>query len=148
LNTGDQITISGSQVGAIGEGATGTVSGTLNIAGDADQKANEVDVEALRAALKDLFTALPQANLPQDSLIKAQTAAGTALSDGIKDGKVNPESLVPKIKEVSESLNDANAVVEQGSKLWESIMKLAPILGPLVAGGAKAVGALFGVPIL
>jgi hypothetical protein len=142
---GDQINIDTkqSQIGAIGSHATGTVSGTINIDREA---ANEINAEELRAALTELYAALGQANLPPDKLIEAQTAVGTAINQDIKEGKVEPDSLVSNVQRVGETLQEANVVVQKGTSLWESVQKLAPLVGPIV-GGARIVGRMFGVPI-
>jgi hypothetical protein len=141
---GDHITvgdISHAQGIAVGCGAHAQVTGST-IAGGA----RAIDPETLRATLKELRTALGQADLPDDTLIDVQTAAGNALRQGVKDGEVQPDALMYHVKEIGETLKQANVAVQEGSTLWESIQKLAPLLGPLV-GGARAVGAWFGVAL-
>jgi hypothetical protein len=142
----DQIQIGSidrSQVGAIGPHAKGKVSGPLNINADA---ATQIDAQALKAALMDLYSALGQSNLPQDKLITAQGAVSTAINQDIKDDKVEPEGLASHVELVGKTLQEANVAVQEGTSLWESVQKLAPLVGPIV-GGARVVLQLFGIPV-
>ena len=143
--TGDHIQVGDirqAQGIAIGRGARAEVHGNVISGAEA-----QVDPEALRSVLRELRTALGQAGLPDDVQLRAETAAGNALVQGIKDGKAQPEPLVAHVEQIGKSLKEAHVAVEEGSKLWESVQKLAPVLGPLVAGGARAVAAWFGVPL-
>ena len=143
-HNGDNITIGDithAQGIAIGRKAYASVQGSVN----AD--AASLDPETVRAALKELRTALGQANLPDETVISAQTAAGNALVEGVKDDAVKPDVVLSNVQKAGEALKEANVVVEEGSSLWQSIMKLAPVLGPLVVGGAHAVAAWFGIPL-
>jgi hypothetical protein len=103
------------------------------------------DPAALRQALKDLYVALEQAALPEDVKIGAQTATGNALVQGVKDGEVNPPAIESHVREVADTLTQANIAVRQGSILWQSIERMAPLVGPLVIGGMHAVGSWFGI---
>src|SRR3712207_3403006 len=99
---GDQITvgdISHAQGVAVGRGARAHVRGSI-----ISDAAKEVDAEAMRAALRELHAALGQANLPADTAIAAQTAAGTALIQGVKDGEVQPEPVVTQVQQIGETL--------------------------------------------
>src|SRR4051794_14717894 len=93
---------------AAGRGARAEVHGNI-IAGAAEQ----VDPETLRVALRELRTALGQANLPDETQLRAETAAGNALVQGVKDGKAQPEPLVAHVQEIGNSLKEANVAVEQ-----------------------------------
>jgi carbonic anhydrase/acetyltransferase-like protein (isoleucine patch superfamily) len=144
-DTGDHITIgdmSNVQGAAVGRNAQAHVTGNLTVGAAAS-----IDPNALRAALKDLRTALGQANLPDDIVISTQTAAGTALMNGIKDDKVDSKTVVSNVQQIADTLKQTNVAVQEGSTLWASIQKLAPLLGPLVVGGAHIVAAWFGVPL-
>jgi hypothetical protein len=127
---------------AIGRGANATFTGSINAGA-----AKDVDPDALRAALKELRSALRQSGLPEDAGLEAETAAGAAAIEGVKNGQVKPEAVVERVQQVGETLKGAKVAIEEGSDLWQSVLKLAPLVGPLVQGGAKAVGAWFGVPI-
>ena len=105
----------------------------------------KVDAQQLRTALEELYDALGQAQLPRDQVRRMQTTAGNAI-DGVKDNEVKAETVVQNVQKIGETLKQANTVVEQGSSLWQSVQKLAPLLGPLV-GGAKIVAAWFGVSL-
>ncbi len=136
IDVGD---ISGSQGIAIGRRARATVTGH-NLSSDV-----KVDAQQLRTALEELYDALGQAQLPRDQVRRMQTTAGNAI-DGVKDNEVKAETVVQNVQKIGETLKQANTVVEQGSSLWQSVQKLAPLLGPLV-GGAKIVAAWFGVSL-
>jgi hypothetical protein len=139
---GDNITvgnISRSQGIAIGRNATTTVTGH-NISGDV-----KIDPRELRTALGELWDALGQAPLPRERLRSAQTAAGNAL-DAVTDNEVKSDTVVENVKKIGETLKEANAVMQEGSTLWQSVQKLAPLLGPIV-GGARVVAGWFGMPL-
>lgn len=137
---GDQISvgnITNAQGVAIGRSARATVMGSTIQAGAT------IDAGQLKAALQDLWQAIGQSQLPTEQQITAQTAAGNALG-GVKDDTVDGDSVVDHVKKAGEALQGANTVIEQGSSLWASVQKLAPLLGPLV-GGARVVATWFGI---
>ncbi len=136
IDVGD---ISGSQGIAIGRSARATVTGH-NLSGDV-----KVDAQQLRTALEELYDALGQAQLPREQVRTAQTAAGKAL-EGVKDKQVQADTVVQNVQKIGETLQQANTVVQEGSSLWQSVQKLAGLLGPLV-GGARVVAAWFGVSL-
>jgi len=129
--------ISGAQGIAIGRGAQANVTGS-NVAG-------EVDTKALRAALEELHAALGLLGLPPGQVIAAQTAVGNALG-GVQDEKVEKEAVVSNLEKVRDTLKDAQVVVEEGTSLWQSLQKLAPLVGPLV-GGARLAANVLGIPV-
>ena len=47
---------------------------------------------------------------------------------------------------VGDVVKQTQSTIHVDTSLWNSIQKLAPLVGPLV-GGARVVGAWFGVPI-
>jgi conjugal transfer/entry exclusion protein len=139
---GDNITvgdISGSQGVAIGRSARATVTGQ-NVSGDV-----KVDARQLRAALEELYDALDQAQLPRDQVRVTQTAAGNAL-EGVDEDKVNADTVVHNVQKIGETLKQANATVQEGTTLWQSVQKLAQLLGPLV-GGARVVARWYGIAL-
>ena len=139
---GDRYEISG-QVGAVGPHAQATGNTFTQIRYDA---AAAIDPTALKAALSDLYGAIGEAGLPKDRAISAQTAVGTALENGVQGNEIKPDAVVTNIEKVGSILKQANVVAQQGSSLWDSVRKLAPIVGPLV-GGAHVVASWFGVPL-
>jgi hypothetical protein len=142
-----------SSKGQIHASIRGNVSGQVGVGEDITQTQTrgapaptaQPDPAALRQALKDLYAALEQAALPVDAKIGAQTATGNALVQGVKDGEVNPHAIESHVREVANTLTQANVAVRQGSALWQSIEKMALLLGPLVIGGTHAVGTWFGI---
>jgi hypothetical protein len=140
--SGDNITvgaITNAQGIAIGTNASAHVTGN-NISGEV-----MMDPDELRAALEDLYDALGQGDLPRDKARGAQTAAGNAL-DAVTEKEVKSDAVVENIKKVGATLKAANAVVQEGTPLWESVKKLAPLLGPVV-GGARVVATWFGLSL-
>lgn len=131
--------ITGSQGIAIGTNASAVVTSS-SIGGEM-----KIDPQELRTALQELYTALTQAQLPVDKTISAQSAVANALGD-VKDDQVDGKSVAQNVQQVGETLKQANTVVEQGSSLWQSVQKLAPLLGPMV-GGARIVAQWFGIPL-
>ncbi len=142
-DTGDHITIgdiSNAQGIAIGRHATARVVGH-NMPQDV-----KIDAAELRTALEQLYDALSEAPLPRDKTRSAQTAAGNAL-DAVTNNEVKSGTVVENVQKIGETLKQTNVAVQEGSTLWASIQKLAPLLGPLVAGGAHVVAGWFGVPL-
>jgi hypothetical protein len=139
-NSGDHITvgdISNTQGLAIGRNASVRVTGN-NISGNL-----KIDAKQLRTVLEQLYDALDETSLPRDKTRVAQTAAGNALN-GVSEEEVNGDTVVENVKKIGETIKQANIVVQEGTSLWESVAKLAPLLGPLV-GGASIVAAWFGI---
>lgn len=141
---GDDIraTIHGDVSGQVAVGKQITQRQTI---GAASAELTQADLVELRQALKDMHAALGQAHLPDDTLIGAQTAVGNALVQGIKNGEAKPGVILSHVQEVAETLKQANVTVREGSSLWQSVQRLAPLLGPLVVGGAHAIAAWFGI---
>src|SRR5262249_24233693 len=108
--------------------------------------AQVADAAGLVAALIDLQTALGVTDLPPHARLQAQTAAGNAALEGVKDGKVLADALTENVRRVGAVLKDANVVVEEGSTLWPTLQKVASLLGPLV-GGAGVVAGWFGLGV-
>ena len=143
-HTGDHITVGDITHGqgiAIGRDAHAEVQSSSNSSTAA------VDPEVVRSVLKELRVALGQANLPDDTVISAQTATGNALVEGVKGDAVKPDVILANVQKAGETLKQANVVVQEGSTLWQSVQKLASVLGPLVVGGARVVAAWFGIPL-
>ena len=138
----DHYEISG-QAGAVGPRATATGNTFTQVRVDA---AADIDPATLRATLTALHAAIGEAPLPKDRAISAQTSVGIALEGGVQNGEVKPAALMPSLEKAATTIKQANVVVEQGSSLWESVQKLAPLVGPLV-GGAHVVAGWFGIPL-
>jgi hypothetical protein len=132
----------------------GNVSGSQIVAGDWNRvqnvrvrdDASAVDPRALVDALADLQAALGQANLQPSDRMVAQTAAGNAALEGVKDGQVNADVVAQNVERIGKTLKNANTAIQEGSSLWSSVQNIATTLGPLV-GGARVVATWFGVPI-
>lgn len=142
MSDGDNITVGdiiNAQGVAVGRNATARVIGN-NIPGDV-----KIDATELRSALEDLFDALSQAALPKDKTRSTQTAAGNAL-DAVNENEVKGDVVVENVKKIGDTIKEANVVVQEGTTLWQSVKKLAPLVGPLV-GGARIVAGWFGVPL-
>jgi hypothetical protein len=140
LQVGDrnQTQISGSVSGAqFITGGGGSISGTVNFN---HRAAKELDTEALRSALNELYEAFTDAGLPKDAKRRAQTAIGNALDEGIENGEVNPERLLGHVESAGKALKDANVVVEEGKTLWESVHKVAQLLAPVVGAANTVTG--------
>jgi hypothetical protein len=136
INIGDIINVQGL---AIGRNASAQVTGN-NISGDV-----KIDAKELRSALEDLYDALDQGGLPRDKTSSVQTAAGTALG-AVTEKEVKSDIVVENVKKIGETIKQANVAVQEGTSLWQSVQKLAPLVGPLV-GGARIVLAWFGLPL-
>ena len=136
---GDSISvgnITGAQGVVIGRQATANVTGH-NIASDV------LDRNQLKTILEGLYEALGDAQLPRDHTRAAQTAAGKAIA-ATNDKESKPDSIVGGVKEIADTLKQADIAVKEGTSLWESVQKLASLIGPLV-GGARVVAAWFGI---
>jgi hypothetical protein len=139
---GDRIrvgNITSAQGVAIGSNARAEVVGH-NLSGEA-----RIDSGELRLALEELFEQLDGVRLSREQKIEAQTATGLALT-GVSDKEVKTEPVTTNLEKVGKTLREANVVVEEGSSLWESVKKLASLVGPIV-GGARVVSAWFGLPL-
>lgn len=144
---GDHISIGdikNAQGVAVGRGAQAHVTGNLTVAEHA--ATDQVDPAELRAVLDRLYDLLDEAGLPKDSMRKARRAAEDAI-EGVTEGRVEATTVTHNIEKLGEAFKEANVTVQQGTSLGQSLIKLATLAGPLVAGGAHAIGALFGLPL-
>ena len=114
--------------------------------GQVNAEAGAVDPQALMAVLAELQAAIGELKLPPSDRLVAQTAAGNAALDGVKDGQVDVDVVKQNVERIGTTLKSANTAIQEGSTLWASVQKLASVLGPLV-GGARVVAAWFGVPL-
>jgi len=124
---------------AIGRQASAHVTGD-NIAGDV-----KINPRELRTVLEQFYDALGEAQLSREKTRGAQTEAGNALN-AVSDDDVKSDVVVGSVKKIGETFKQANVAVQEGTSLWQSVQKLAPLLGPLV-GGAHIVAAWFGIPL-
>jgi hypothetical protein len=134
--TGDYNTqvrdISGSQGVVLG-------SGSANVT-----QSSQFDPQALAAALMELHAALGTAQLPPRTQLQAQTLAGAAALEADPEaGQVDSDAVADKVKHVGTTLQEAGAVIDKGSSLWEKVQRVATILGPAV-GGVQTVMSWFG----
>ncbi len=106
-----------------------------------------IDVETLKQTLLDLHKSLESAPLSEDAKTDAQVAAKQARKAVEGQQDINTEALVGHIKEIGDTLQSAGTTIKSGSQVALSVMKIASIVGPLVAGGAKVVASWFGVPL-
>ena len=105
-----------------------------------------INVDDLKKTLLELHKSLEAAALPDDAKVDAQVAASQARKAvDQQDGKT--EELVNHIKEAGDALQSAGATIERGSQVAGSVLRIATIVGPLVAGGAKVVAGWFGLPL-
>jgi hypothetical protein len=105
-----------------------------------------IDVSELKKTLLELHKNLEGLALPDDARADAQIAAGQARKS-VDQQNVQTEDLVGHIKEVGDTIQKAGATIERGSQTATSVLRIAGIVGPLVAGGAKVVASWFGVPL-
>lgn len=119
--------------------STATVTGV-------NQGGTQVDPRVLMSALMDLQSALGQTTLPPQVRLVTQTAAGNAALEGVKGDEVQRDRVAENVQRVGEALKQANVAIQEGTSLWQSVQKVASVLGPLV-GGARVVAAWFGIPL-
>lgn len=105
-----------------------------------------VDLEALKKSLMELYTHLQSAGLPPEAQMEAQMATYQS-KKLLEEKEPQGDALAANIKKIGESLQSANVTIEHGSQLAGTVLKVATILAPVVAGGAKVVAAWFGIPL-
>jgi hypothetical protein len=138
---GDSISvgnITGAQGVVIGRQATANVT-SHNIA------SGFLDRNQLKTILEGLLDALGEAQLPRDHTRAAQAAAGRVIT-AANEKESEPDSIVGGVKEIADTLKQTDIAVKEGTSLWESVQKLASLVGPLV-GGARVVAAWFGIQV-
>jgi len=139
-NSSDSITVGdviSAQGIAIGRNASARVTGNIF------SQSVKIDAKELRTALEDLYDSLNQGSLPRDKTRSAQTAVGNAIG-AVTEEEVKSDIVVENVKKIGETIRQANVAVQEGTSLWQSVQKLAPLLGPLV-GGASIVAGWFGL---
>jgi hypothetical protein len=105
-----------------------------------------IDVNALKQTLLELHKSLESAPISDDAKVDAQVAASQARK-AVDQQDVKTETLVGHIKDVGDTLQSAGVTIKQGSQVAANVMRIATIVGPLVAGGAKIVAGWFGLPL-
>jgi hypothetical protein len=105
-----------------------------------------IDVDELKKTLLELHKSLESTALPDDAKVDAQVATSQARK-AVDQQDVKTEVLVNHIKEAGDAIQSAGTVIQRGSQTAASIMRIATIVGPLVAGGAKVVASWFGLPL-
>jgi hypothetical protein len=103
------------------------------------------DPKALRAALEELYTELENATLTPAVRREAQVATVRAVASVDKDDP-DKDEVISNIQKIGKALEQADATVQKGSGMLESIRKLSPLLAPLGVG-ASLIGTWFGVTI-
>lgn len=134
-------TINQGQGFSIGQGSSVhmTVSGNLS-----QMASSSVDLEILKESLMELYQLLGEAKLPAENKMRLQTLTGQAV---VLTEQKQPDAgvLTAQIKQLGETFQSAGETIEQGETVGKSILKIASLVGPLVAGGARIVAAWFGL---
>jgi hypothetical protein len=105
-----------------------------------------VDLAALKSSLLEFYGQLQNAGLPLESQMETQAAVVQA-KKAAEEKEPESEALASNIKHIGDALQSANVTLERGSQLAATAVKVATILGPIVAGGAHVVASWFGVPL-
>jgi hypothetical protein len=105
-----------------------------------------IDLAALKGSLLELYGQLQNAGLPLESQMETQAAIIQA-KKSTEEQDPQSEALASNIKQIGETLQNANVTLERGSQLAATAVKVATILGPIVVGGARVVASWFGVPL-
>jgi hypothetical protein len=105
-----------------------------------------IDLAALKSSLLEFYSQLQNAGLPLESQMDTQAAIIQAKKIA-EEKEPQSETLARNIKQIGDTLQNANVTLERGSQLATTALKVATILGPIVAGGAHVVASWFGVPL-
>jgi hypothetical protein len=102
-------------------------------------------LEQVSDALEQLSDALAEVRLTTNQKGATQSATHHA-TEALQDRIVNADTVESSLKRVGETLSQANVVMEEETPLWNSIARLARLLGPLV-GGPGIVASWFGIAL-
>lgn len=117
----------------------------LTVAGNLSQQAgSSVDLGALKESLTEFYQLLAEAPLPVDNKMKLQMLTGQAV-ELTEQKQPDAGVLTAHIKQLGETFQSAGEAIEQGATVGQSVLKIASLVGPLVAGGARVVAAWFGL---
>ncbi len=105
-----------------------------------------IDLAALKSSLLEFYSQLQNAGLPLESQMEAQAAIVQAKKIA-EEKEPQSEALAGNIKQIGDTLQSTNITLERGSQLANTALKVATILGPIVAGGAHVVASWFGVSL-
>lgn len=135
-------TISQGQGFSIGQGSSVHMTVTGNLS---QQAGSSVDLGALKESLTDLYQLLAEASLPVENKMRLQTLTGQAV---VLTEQKQPDAgtLTAQIKQLGETFQSAGETIAEGATVGKSILRIASLVGPLVAGGARVVAAWFGLP--
>ncbi len=131
--------ISGSQGVAIGHNASVSVTSSRM------SSVTKINLQELRAVLEELWDALDTAQLQREQKRITQTAASNAL-DSVEGEESQSTIVIENVKKIGDTIRQTNVIVEEGSDLWQSVLKLIHLVGPLV-GGARTVAGWFGISL-
>src|SRR5579864_789094 len=136
-------TINQGQGFSIGQGS----SVHMTVAGNLSQRAGaSIDLGALKESLTELYQLLGEAPLAVEKKMKLQTLTGQAV-ELTEQKQPDAGVLTTHIKQLGETFQSAGETIEEGATIGKSILTIASIVGPLVAGGARVVAAWFGLHI-
>jgi hypothetical protein len=117
----------------------------MTVIGNLSQKADSsVDLGALKESLTDLYQLLAAASLPVENKMKLQTLTGQAV-ELTEQEQPDAGALTAQIKQLGETFQSAGETIAEGATVGKSILMIARLVGPLVAGGARVVAAWFGL---
>ncbi|HEY0753758.1 MAG TPA: hypothetical protein VGD98_07340 [Ktedonobacteraceae bacterium] len=105
-----------------------------------------IDMHALRPLLEDFYDQLAVLPISREERRAVQELANQAIK-ATDTQQPQPEAVVGKLQQVSQTLDKAGTTVQAGSQLANSVLKIAQIAAPLVAGGASVIAAWFGLHI-
>ncbi len=101
--------------------------------------------QTLQGALKDLYDQLDhQLAGSQKREILRPTDQAIQVTE---EQNPQPDAVVGKLQEISQAINKTGTRIQAGTKLAASLLSIAHIAAPLVAGGARVIAGWFGLPL-
>ena len=82
--------------------------------------------------------------MPVENKMKLQTLTGQAV-ELTEQEQPDAGALTAQIKQLGETFQSAGETIAEGATVGKSILMIANLVGPLVAGSAQVVAAWFGL---
>lgn len=117
----------------------------MTVIGNLSQRADSsVDLAALKESLTNLYQLLAEASLPVENKMKLQTLTGQAVELTTQE-QPDAGALTAQIKQLGETFQHVGETIAEGETVGHSLLQIACLVGPVVAGGARVVAAWFGL---
>ncbi len=101
--------------------------------------------QALQTSLQDLYDQLGE-QFSGEQKRTVLRAADQAIQ-AAEEQNPRPDAVAGKLQEMSQAIDKTGTRIQAGTKVAASLLSIAHVAAPLVAGGARVIAGWFGLPL-